>query len=371
MVSIYYFNPENDLALANGGPNYTAPPRAALLRHDLRLLPAWLARPGDRVLCHDTADRDWLEAQGLGVDIITPQELHSVTDARVVPWGWSRATRCTLQRLDVAEGLLPSPDRIEAVHRLSHRRTTIAIHEHMRQLTGIDYCPTPVELTALEQVKHWAGEHPGCYLKLPWSGSGQGVYRVLSMDDKHLWQWCGGGLRRQGSLLCEHALDKVQDFATEWLCHEGTVELLGYSVFKSDFHHQYAGGIVDSCQALHDRIAGLYPALDDAVAALQEIITEMIAHDYNGHLGVDMLLYRREDGSIGMDPCVEVNLRCTMGLVCSVLGERHGFRGTFHITDSPHPTGKPLTPSDSDRRTKEQKLARTKALYHFTAVIKD
>lgn len=371
MVSIYYFNPENDLALANGGPNYTAPPRAAQLRHDLQLLPAWLAQPGDCVLCHDTADRDWLLAQGLGVDIITPQELPEVTAAQLVPWGWSRATRRTLQRLGVPEQLLPSPERIEAVHRLSHRRTTIAIHEHMRKLTGITYCPIPVEFFKLEQVKHWASEHPGCYLKLPWSGSGQGVYRVLSMDDKHLWQWCGGGLRRQGSLLCEQALDKMQDFATEWLCRDGRVELVGYSIFESDFHHQYAGGIVDSCQALHDRIAGLYPALDDAVAALQEIITEMIAHDYNGHLGVDMLLYRREDGSIGMDPCVEVNLRCTMGLVCSVLGERHGFRGTFHITDSPHPTGKPLTPSDSDRRTKEQKLARTKALYHFTAVIKD
>ena len=370
MHTIYYFNPENDLALANGGPNYTAPPRAALLRHNLRLLPAWLARPGDRVLCHDTADRDWLEAQGLGVDIITPQELHTVTDARVVPWGWSRATRCTLQRLGVAEGLLPSPDRIEAVHRLSHRRTTIAIHEHMRQQTGIDYCPTPVELTALEQVKRWAGEHPGCYLKLPWSGSGQGVYRVLDMEDEHLWQWCGGGLRRQGSLLCEQALDKVQDFATEWLCRDGRVELVGYSVFQSDFHHQYAGGIVDSRQALHDRIASLYPALDDAVTALQEVITTLLAPDYDGHLGVDMLLYRRDDGTIGLDPCVEVNLRCTMGLVCSVLGERHDLRGTFHITDSPHPPGKARTPPVSDRRTEEQKLAGTKAPHHFTAVIK-
>ena len=361
MVNIYYFNPENDLALANGGLNYTAPPRAAQLRHDLRLLPAWLAGPGDLVLCFDQCtmhnaqctmtspdvhkkDRDWLHAQGLGVDIITPSELPSLTEARLVPWGWSRATRRTLQRWGVPEHLLPGAERIEAVHRLSHRRTTITIHEQLKQLTDIDLCPIPVEFTTLEQVKQWAGEHPGCYLKLPWSGSGQGVYRVLSMDDKHLWQWCGGGLRRQGSLLCEHALDKVQDFATEWLCHEGTVELLGYSVFESDFHHQYQYGKVDSRQVLHDLIASQFSSLDSAVAALQTTLTELIAPEYDGHLGVDMMLFRREDGTIGLDPCVEVNLRCTMGLVCSVLGERHGHRGTFHITDVPHPNGMPLTP---------------------------
>ena len=119
---------------------------------------------------------------------------------------------------------------------------------------------------------------------------------------------------------------------------------MGYSVFESDFHHQYAGGIVDTRQALHDRIAALYPALDDAVTALQQVITALIAPEYDGHLGVDMMLYRRADGTIGLDPCVEVNLRCTMGLVCSVLGERQGRRGTFHITDTPQPTGEPLTP---------------------------
>ena len=343
MTTIYYFNPENDLPLANGGLNYTAPPRAARLRHDLRLLPAWLAHPGDLVLCHDRTDRAWLHGQGLDVDIITPDELATVTEAQVVPWGWSRAARRTLQRLGMPEHLLPSAERIEAVHRLAHRRTSIAIHRQLRQ-TGYSDCPTPVELTTVEAVQAWALEHPECYLKLPWSGSGQGIYRVLDMDDAHLWQWCRGGLRRQGSLLCEVGLDKVQDFATEWLCNDGKVELLGYSVFDSDFHHQYAGGRVDSCAALHGFIAGYYPALDAAVAALRQAIALVIAPHYDGHLGVDMMLYRTIDGDIALNACVEVNLRCTMGLVTSMLGQRHGMRGTFGITDAPHPAGRSLTP---------------------------
>lgn len=342
-MRIWYFNPENDLALANGGMNYTAPPRAALLRHDLRLLPAWLAQPGDCVLCQDGNDRQWLHDLGLGVDIITPDELPALSDAEVVPWGWSRATRRTLLRQGMPERLLPAPDRIEAVHRLAHRRTSIAIHHHL-QSAGIGHCPIPVELTTVDGVRHWASQHPGCYLKLPWSGSGQGIYRVLDMDDAHLWQWCRGGLRRQGSLLCEVGLDKLQDFATEWHCRDGAATLVGYSVFESDFHHQYAGGIVDTRQALHASIATQYPALDLAVEALHRAVEQLIAPAYDGYLGIDMMLYRQSNGSVGLNPCVEVNLRCTMGLVTSVLGQCHGLHGTFAIAQTPLPAGRLLTP---------------------------
>lgn len=339
--NIYYFNPENDLALANGGLNYTAPPRATQLRHDLRLLPAWLATAGDLVLCDDRCDHDWLSAQGLEVDIVTPAELGRLTDARLVPWGWSRATRRTLQHLGAPAALLPDAERIEAVHRLSHRRTTIAMHQQL----GTPRDLIPVELTSVQAVKQWAATHPGCYVKLPWSGSGQGVYHVLNLDDEHLWRWCAGGLRRQGSLLCEVGFDKVQDFATEWLCHDGTARLVGYSVFASDFHHQYQYGYVASQQALHDLLVGLCPDIDTAVAALREAITTTMACNYDGYLGVDMMLYRDHAGSLAVNACVEVNLRCTMGLVCCALGERHGLRGTFHVTDAPLPGDHLLTPS--------------------------
>ncbi len=344
MMRIWYFNPENDLALANGGLNYTAPPRAAQLRHDLRLLPAWLAQPGDHVLCHDRADEAWLQAQELGVAIITPDELPGVTEAEFVPWGWSRATRRTLQRMGAPERLLPDARHIEAAHRLSHRRTSIAMHRLLHQLTGGSSSLIPVELTSLEAVKRWAALHPGCYVKLPWSGSGQGVYHVLDMDDAHLWQWCHGALRRQGSLLCEQGLERIQDFATEWHCHDGAVQFMGYSVFESDFHHQYSGGLVDSSQALHERLAAQYPAIDQIIAPLRQAIGTLIAPEYDGFLGVDMMLYRQTDGSIGLNPCIEVNLRCTMGLVCCTLGSRHGLRGTFRIADAPAPAARPLTP---------------------------
>ena len=71
MVSVYLFNPEHDLALAHGTHNYTAPPFARQLRHDLRLLPAWLAPAGSYIAIPDDCpiedDRRWLDDHHLSV----------------------------------------------------------------------------------------------------------------------------------------------------------------------------------------------------------------------------------------------------------------------------------------------------------------
>ena len=42
---LYIFNPENDLALADGGANYCPPPAAALIAHEL-------ASPAHQSLAH-------------------------------------------------------------------------------------------------------------------------------------------------------------------------------------------------------------------------------------------------------------------------------------------------------------------------------
>ena len=48
---LYIFNPENDLAIANGGMHYMAPPKARSIAYDLSMLPMWYAGANDYVLC--------------------------------------------------------------------------------------------------------------------------------------------------------------------------------------------------------------------------------------------------------------------------------------------------------------------------------
>ena len=42
-ITMYIFNPENDLALANFSPHFTASASALKMRRDLAMLPVWYA----------------------------------------------------------------------------------------------------------------------------------------------------------------------------------------------------------------------------------------------------------------------------------------------------------------------------------------
>ena len=346
MVDVYLFNPEHDLALAHGAHNYTAPPFARQLRHDLRLLPSWLAPSGSYIAipddCSIDEDRRWLHDHDLDIIPVPISQMAEIGDCRIHPWGWDAALRYQLLQAGVSTSYLPNDGQLDWVRRLSHRRISMAIH----QALGSDFSPCPVELSTIDEVTAFMCSHPGCYLKMPWSGSGKGIYRVIAPTaDKHVPRWIQGALKRQGSLLCEVGLDGIQDFAVECECLDGKTMLTGYSVFDSDFHSQFGTGRVAPMEELHQFLLYQYPHLDTAVEKVLKAIDTLVAPHYSGPLGVDMMLYRNDDGNIALNPCVEVNLRMTMGMITAAMGKRHGLRGRFKIVnDEP---GTPLTPPAS------------------------
>jgi len=335
MADVYLFNPEHDLALAHGAHNYTAPPFARRLRYDLRLLPAWLATAGAYIAVPDDApideDRRWLKDHHLEVTPITISEIADLGPCRIHPWGWDATLRHQLLQAGVSPDYLPTDEQLDWIRRLSHRRMTIAVH----QALGNAFSPCPVELSTVEDVSAFMHRHPGCYLKMPWSGSGKGIYRVIDPSgDNHVPRWIAGALHRQGSLLCEVGLDRVQDFAIECMCGDGRTTLTGYSVFDSDFHSQFGSGRVAPMTELHQQLLDVYPALDQVVEKVLKAIDSLIAPHYSGPLGVDMMLYRGDKGEIALNPCVEINLRMTMGMVTAAMGNHHGLHGDFSITAS-------------------------------------
>ena len=332
MKDVYLFNPEHDLALAHGAHNYTAPPFARQLRHDLRLLPAWLAPAGSCIAVPDDVpideDNRWLHDHGLNVTPVPISQIAELGSCRFHPWGWDAALRYRLLQAGVSPDNLPNDEQLDWIRRLSHRRTSIFVH----QALGGFFSPCPVELHTRDDIVAFMNQHPGCYLKMPWSGSGKGIYRVIDpQGDQHVHHWIEGALRRQGSLLCEVGLNRVQDFAIECECCGGKTRLTGYSVFDSDFHSQFGTGRVAPMEELHRFLLEQYPALDEVVDDVLTTIDNVVAPHYDGPLGIDMMLYKKEDGTMALNPCVEVNLRMTMGMVTAAMGSRHGLHGRFAI----------------------------------------
>lgn len=319
MKIVHIFNPETDFALASGAEYYTPPRNVVALRRKMALTPALFAKKGEYILLLDRISNEELTqldhydlvlSKGL---IILPLDAQLPEDAVAKPWGWNLSMRKFLFNKGLDISMLPSEGDIANLRRLSHRRTTIAFLKEVYSL--MDYTvpyPLPIELETEDAVSEWCEANIGGYLKAPWSSSGRGVYRVLRSDGDDIRGWVRGTLRRQGSLLAEPGWRRVFDFATEWMVENGNVSFIGYSVFNVDDHSQYTGNVIDTqpnLKALIDDKSG--GMCDRCVEAQRVAIEKLIAPYYNGPLGIDCLI----DDIGRINPCVEINMRMTMGMV--------------------------------------------------------
>lgn len=328
--TLYIFNPVTDLALGSGLCNYTPTPAAAALGRSLQMLPAWWAEPGARILSHDCeADALWCRRMaadfGFDVGVITPNQLQNHRfDYR--PWGWDATLWRQLRALCVSADQLPAPECLKRWRELAHRRTTIALHRALGGALGRRLCPEPVELTTIDEVVAFARAHYRCFLKAPWSGSGHGIFRPDDVRCRTFVIWTKGTLARQGSVMAEVPLDGFFDFAMEFRCVDGRARFAGYSVFGNDAHSSFSYGLCAPQSVLERRLVaalgGEAPLLGQVRQALETVLGSLVAGSYNGFVGVDMLLWHDDEGNVRLDPCVEMNLRTTMGVATAALGER-------------------------------------------------
>lgn len=340
MAKIRIFNPEHDLALAFGGTNYTPPPMARLLQRDLQMLPLWIADIDDFIFSQNPeSDSIWLEninsRYGFVNGITTIKDISTFNE--IVPWGWNRFLWRRLQLAGVNQASLPLESEIENIRNLSHRRISIDIHQFFLQEIPILQDNTPVELDSLDKIKEFARLYPKAYVKAPWSSSGKGIYRALDIDALDFNRWCSGILKRQGSLMCEKPLNAVIDFAMEFSFSGGKTSFVGYSIFNNDTHCSFNGGLLMSEKLLQKKIADTL-GNEDLLLRVKEsalkILDKLIAPFYTGYAGIDMMIYRDENGLLQINPCIELNLRTTMGIVSSVIGNRiieDGVQGMFNV----------------------------------------
>ena len=321
MKRLYIFNPEHDLSLAAGTPNYQAPESALFLASDLALLPKWYAENGAKVF-----DRSDI------MPIDPTEEFESV-----VPWGWDKSVKRLLIINGIDESILPSDEKIETIRQLSHRRTATRAMAHLRSKLGDKYhFPLPAaELHSVEEVKTFAEAYDEIVLKAPWSSSGRGVYWTTARFTPSLGGWIKRTIEKQGSIMAELAMDRVMDFAMEFKIENGKSEFVGYSLFFTEGQGAYRGNRLMSNERIAGIISEWIPAeeLDDVERELIEFMNSNLATVYEGFVGVDMFIYRGKEGFM-LNPVVEINLRMTMGMVARVLYDRHvspGSEGMFMV----------------------------------------
>lgn len=334
MERLFLFNPENDIALAAGKAGFTPPKNAAELHRRGAMLLWWLGAKDDAVLvdeCDLEVSRYFaseLESQfGVGPEVVSGIRGREVS--RFVPWGWSANT---LKQFERAGACFDQEEyrRMERIRQLSHRRSSIVLNTCLNDIGIGALPPLPKEVYGVDELRKLIDIWGKVYVKAPWSSTGRGVICSVDMSADELLRRTEGTIRRQGSVLVEKGLEKVVDFAMLFNSEAGNVTFYGYSLFFNGHGSAYGGNLLLTDEEIEDRLSKYVPRemLIKVADGLCRALRELVTAEYQGCFGIDMMVVKTDDGAYGLAPCVELNLRLTMGVVAHRLVERFG-SGTY------------------------------------------
>lgn len=323
-MKLHIFNPENDLALADGSTNYFAPSAAMSIAHDLATLPLWFASPDDVVQLPGSLHADYRDI--VAKDFKTAAVYNENLKPRItgiVPWGWSPQMHKRLQVQGFVEPLLPSMAVVNEIRELSNRRTSISILNALKE-KGVEIPFLPQYFTSPADVGNFINNRERCVVKAPWSGSGKGIAWGIGRVEPPMEHFYTGVIKRQGGVVCEEFLNKKIEFAMEFHSGKEGVTFAGYSLFTS-FKGSYSGNILASNGDIEEFITSYIPKkeIDKACKELQVVLNDiLVPSGYTGYFGIDMMIYRT-DGRYALHPCMELNLRMNMGMAARCIFDNH------------------------------------------------
>jgi len=196
---------------------------------------------------------------------------------------------------------VPSPSVVAAVH---HRAFHLQVAKEIGcDLPGARMVESLAKLERLPLPRSWV-------LKAPLSASGRSRYIERNgpeLSDPKARRTVERLFARHGPLLFEPWMDRVADYGVSALLTETDLRIVGIHGQRVDLKGQFAGIDLQPDLSEEDR-ARLLETVEAVAAALRRA-------GYVGPFGIDAWSYRKEDGTIALNPLGEINARMTFGLV--------------------------------------------------------
>lgn len=349
MNRLLIFNPGHEEALRQPlGQSYTPRREVQAMMRELYPLMLLLADPGDYIAypCDTPLRYALCDHLGRTVPAYTGPPL------RIEPWAIEPHLLDDLMRYGSRLGLrLEAPPTTSTYLRLSHRDASadmlryLARHIELPE-TIIPHWVYPAETheatsaliaTAIESL---SAQTSALIVKRPFTSSGRGVMPLdLPISTAQLRSLVGSCHRARGISL-EPRLDVQHNWALIYhVSPEAGVRLDCISCFRTEQAGStaYSGNELRPQATLrHElaQLAGGAQALDRLIEAHGQWLTERIGTEYMGFVGIDLFSYHDEHGALRLHPCVEINMRCTMGVLAARAYERHvapGGQGLFRL----------------------------------------
>ena len=326
-VKLHIFNPEHEMALAADAAHVALPHAVQEFKTNLGFLPALWADDGDFVLVDDVlfALKALAQCRMPHADVlfVSQEDMGKLVFSGFEPWGWDKAVRRMLADAGMDVGGLPSDEYLDFVRSLADRRNTTDALLRIRSGLECATCGESRFCKSLDEVLDEMDKYGVVVVKALWSSSGRGVRYVDKGFSASLRGWMSNTIGRQGGVMVEPYYKKVKDFALEFYSHgDGRVDYCGLSLFETN-KSSYAGNVVAAEEEKAAMLARFVPAwlLNETRQRLLRYFSEGAFSKYSGPLGVDMMAVARDDGrGFLLHPCVEINVRRTMGHVANSFG---------------------------------------------------
>lgn len=351
MVSkVHYFNPGHETAVLLGLENYTPPANVNRMIRELAYLPAWYADKNDLVYMKDNAFPQFLSSLPKELKpfpkAISQKELRLkktvLPEMEAAPWGLSPHSLHMFQELKRNYQMnMFVPEWKKEYFNLTGRQTAAECLDLIRlKLPDLPLPVTPKFCRRIREVeKYQILQNAPFVVKTPYSSSGRGLLwlpeRRLTAKERI---WIDGAFKKQGTVSIECGLNKIQDFAMEFYSDgDGNITFEGISVFGTEQQGSYSGNILGNQVYLRNLITKwvkeeVYYQIKNTVT---EVLQSVYGSVYKGYLGVDMFVYKTKRDAYEIHPCVEINMRYTMGMVAIRLSEKYLTTttvGDFHVT---------------------------------------
>lgn len=351
MPKLHYFNPGHETAVLNGSLYYMPPSNTKRMMIDLAYLPAWYGEKDDLIIITKELDRDFIGTLA-NIQTKLPQTFIPTPDAinkliyayDALPWGISPQSIYYFETIfKDSPSLIKIPVwRTEYRALCSRECASQCLKELIKGNTDINPELQPILLSDIKQAKKiiYSQKHTWI-IKAPFSSSGRGLLWIydqsLTIANE---QWIASVIKKQGYISLEKAIDKQLDFAMEFFSDGfGGITFHGLSLFETGDQGEYLGNYLGSQSNIYAKLTTYIAkkTINDIKDKLIQIINMHYGRNYTGYLGVDMMIYKTKDQIYHIHPCVEINMRYTMGLVALELSKRLincKSEGSFSITYS-------------------------------------
>lgn len=332
MAQLHLFNPGYEMSVLLEKEQYTPPANVRKMQQDLALLPLWYAGDDDFVYA-DSVDFSFLSSLPGDIrPLVIPvsavdDDWGRLKGVKAAPWGLSPQSLHFFRELNRKYGPeLDVPEWKSIYKDLTSRQTAAyCLSKIKKELPEVHLPAAPVFLKYPDQVVGLLElAARSAVIKMPYSSSGRGLLWVKDgkPTNKDI-EWIEGAIRKQGEVSVEEVYNKVMDFAVEYHISEDGVFYQGLSMFKTTENGAYTGNWLACQDKMEDLLSSFIgeAVFHDICVVVAQVLLNTFGGVYEGYIGVDMLIYE-EDGGFFCHPCVEINMRNTMGMVSICLFEK-------------------------------------------------